>query len=94
MIHERLPDLGYVHFVEPRADPAKLKGWDVYSAEHDVSESLQPYRDVFKGGKTEFLSAGGYTPELAREYVKEHGGGTVFGRWFISSECKTLRRMQ
>jgi hypothetical protein len=86
LIHSRIPDLGYVHFVEPRADPAKLANWGTYSAEHDVSESLEPYRQVFKGSKTEFLSAGGYTPELARDYVREHGGGTVFGRWFISSE--------
>lgn len=86
LIHERIPDLGYVHFVEPRADPAKLANWNTYSAEHDVSESLQQYRDVFKGSKTEFLSAGGYTPELAKEYVQEHGGAVVFGRWFISSK--------
>ena len=86
LIHERIPDLGYVHFVEPRADPAKLANWNTYSAEHDVSESLQQYRDIFQGSKTQFLSAGGYTPELAKEYVKEHGGAVVFGRWFISSE--------
>ena len=86
LIHERLPELGYVHFVEPRADPAKLANWNTYSAEHDESETLKPFRDVFAGTKTQFLSAGGYSPELAREYVKEFGGGTVFGRWFISSE--------
>jgi len=85
LIHERIPDLGYVHFVEPRADPAKLANWNTYSAEHDVSESLQQYRDIFQGSKTQFLSAGGYTPELAKEYVKEHGGAVVFGRWFISN---------
>lgn len=86
LIHERVPDLGYVHFVEPRADPAKLKGWATYAAEHDEAESLQPYRDIFTGSKTQFLSAGGYSPELARKYVEEHGGGVVFGRWFISSQ--------
>lgn len=85
LMHERIPELGYVHFVEPRADPAKLANWGTYSAEHDVSEDLQKYRDIFKGSKTEFLSAGGYTPELARAYVEEHGGAVVFGRWFISN---------
>lgn len=72
--------------MEPRADSAELKGWTTYSAEHDDSENLQPYRDVFIGSKTQFLSAGGYSPEFAREYVKEHGGAVMFGRWFISSE--------
>jgi 2,4-dienoyl-CoA reductase-like NADH-dependent reductase (Old Yellow Enzyme family) len=87
MIHQRIPELGYVHFVEPRADPAKLANWNTYSAEYDESETLKPFRDVFAGSKTQFLSAGGYSPELAREYVEQFGGGTVFGRWFISSEC-------
>jgi len=87
MIHERIPELGYVHFVEPRADPAKLANWNTYSAEYDESETLKPFRDVFAGSKTQFLSAGGYSPELAKEYVEQYGGGTVFGRWFISSEC-------
>jgi 2,4-dienoyl-CoA reductase-like NADH-dependent reductase (Old Yellow Enzyme family) len=87
MIHERIPELGYVHFVEPRADPAKLANWNTYSAEYDESETLKPFRDVFAGSKTQFLSAGGYTPELAKEYVEQFGGGTVFGRWFISSKC-------
>lgn len=90
MIHQQSPDLGYVHFVEPRADPAKLKNWNTYSATHDASESLQPYRDVFANSKTEFLSAGGYTADLAKEYVQEHGGAVVFGRWFISSESRTF----
>lgn len=89
-MHERIPELGYVHFVEPRADPAKLANWNTYSAEHDVSESLQQYRDIFQGSKTQFLSAGGYTPELAREYVEEHGGAVVFGRWFISSKFSSF----
>jgi 2,4-dienoyl-CoA reductase-like NADH-dependent reductase (Old Yellow Enzyme family) len=86
MIHQRIPELGYVHFVEPRADPAKLANWNTYSAEYDESETLKPFRDVFAGSKTQFLSAGGYSPELAREYVAQFGGGTVFGRWFISSK--------
>jgi len=93
MIHERIPELGYVHFVEPRADPAKLANWNTYSAEYDESETLKPFRDVFAGSKTQFLSAGGYSPELAKEYVEQYGGGTVFGRWFISSKCLVCHSM-
>lgn len=86
LIKEAIPELGYVHYVEPRADPAKLQGWDVYAAEHDAAETLEPYRQVFEGSGIEFLSAGGYSPESARETAERYGGGIVFGRWFISSE--------
>lgn len=86
-IKEQIPNLGYVHYVEPRADPAKLKNWETYAAEHDSEESLDGYRKVFEGGETQFLSAGGYSPETAKADVEKWGGGVVFGRWFISSEC-------
>lgn len=92
-IKEQIPGLGFVHYVEPRADPAKLKGWDVYAAEHDTAESLDPYREVFAGSGTEFLSAGGYTPESAKKDAEKYGGGIVFGRWFISSEFAVYRLM-
>jgi NADPH2 dehydrogenase len=92
-INERFPRLGYVHFVESRGDPAKLASWAVQSAEHPAAETLDAFRKIFEGqgGKTAFFSAGGYTPAVARDVVKTHGGGVVFGRWFISSESRVIR---
>jgi 2,4-dienoyl-CoA reductase-like NADH-dependent reductase (Old Yellow Enzyme family) len=85
-IHERFPRLGYVHMVESRGDPAKLTFWAVQSAEHTEAETLDKFRKIFEGGQTAFFSAGGYTPAVARDVAKAHGGAVVFGRWFISSE--------
>jgi 2,4-dienoyl-CoA reductase-like NADH-dependent reductase (Old Yellow Enzyme family) len=92
-INDRFPRLGYVHFVESRGDPAKLASWAVQSAEHPAAETLDAFRKIFEGqgGKTAFFSAGGYTPAVARDVVKTHGGGVVFGRWFISSESRVIR---
>lgn len=138
MIKGAVPDLGYLHVVEPRGDPVslssrglcmeprelrragkvqsahwgkvvepeaklsqrcegvtrgtsltiqgKLAGWANEFAAHDVKETLEPYREVLQGTGIQFLSAGGYTPELAKETAEKYGGGVVFGRLFISSE--------
>jgi NADPH2 dehydrogenase len=72
-IHDRFPNLGYVHMVESRGDAPD-------------AETLNPFRKIFEGSATAFLSAGGYTADLAREVVQAHGGAVVFGRIFISSE--------
>jgi 2,4-dienoyl-CoA reductase-like NADH-dependent reductase (Old Yellow Enzyme family) len=85
-IHDRFPNLGYVHMVESRGDPAKLANWATESGDAPEAETLNPFRKVFEGSATAFLSAGGYTADLAREVVKTHGGAVVFGRIFISSE--------
>jgi NADPH2 dehydrogenase len=85
-IHKNHPNFGYVHMVESRADPAKLGNWAVASGHDDEAETLDVYRKVFEGSATAFLSAGGYTAEIAREVVKNKGGAVVFGRLFISSE--------
>lgn len=85
MIKGAVPDLGYLHVVEPRGDPGKLAGWANEFAAHDVKETLEPYREVLQGTGIQFLSAGGYTPELAKETAEKYGGGVVFGRLFISN---------
>jgi hypothetical protein len=72
--------------VESRGDPSKLKDWSSASGHSETHETLDAFRDILKGGKTEFLAAGGYTAESAVETVTKHGGGIVFGRVFISSE--------
>ncbi|KAK1926874.1 hypothetical protein DB88DRAFT_475898 [Papiliotrema laurentii] len=84
-IHKNHPNFGYVHMVESRADPAKLGNWAVASGHDDEAETLDVYRKVFEGSATAFLSAGGYTAEIAREVVKNKGGAVVFGRLFISN---------
>jgi len=85
-IHDRLPNLGYVHMVESRGDPAKLANWATAAGDAPDAETLNPFRKIFEGSATAFLSAGGYTADLAREVVQAHGGAVVFGRIFISSE--------
>lgn len=85
-IHDRLPNLGYVHMVESRGDPAKLANWATESGDAPDAETLNPFRKIFEGSSTAFLSAGGYTADLARDVVGVHGGAVVFGRVFISSE--------
>ena len=85
-IHERYPNFGYVHLVESRGDPAKLNNWEAVKGDSEAHETLDAFRDILKGGKTEFLSAGGHNPETAEETVSKYGGGIVFGRHFISSE--------
>ena len=85
-IHDRFPNLGYVHMVESRGDPAKLANWATAAGDAPDAETLNPFRKIFEGSATAFLSAGGYTADLAREVVQAHGGAVVFGRIFISSE--------
>jgi len=85
-IHDRLPNLGYVHMVESRGDPAKLANWATAAGDAPDAETLNPFRKIFEGSATAFLSAGGYTADLAREVVQAHGGAVVFGRIFISSK--------
>jgi NADPH2 dehydrogenase len=91
-IHDRFPNLGYVHMVESRGDPAKLANWATESGDAPDAETLNPFRRIFEGSSTAFLSAGGYTGDLAREVVKAHGGAVVFGRIFISSKSPPLPR--
>jgi NADPH2 dehydrogenase len=85
-IHANHPKFGYVHMVESRGDPAKLSNWAVAPGHVDDAEVLEPFRKVFERSETEFLSAGGYTADIARKTVKAKGGAVVFGRVFISSE--------
>lgn len=92
-IQERFPNLGYVHMVESRGDPAKLANWATAAGDAPDAETLNPFRKIFEGSATVFLSAGGYTADLAREVVQAHGGAVVFGRIFISSELPHYMEM-
>ena len=87
-IRERFPKFAYVHMVESRGDPAKLANWATAAGDASDAETLEPFRKIFEGSETVFMSAGGYTADIAREVIKVHGGAVVFGRMFISSESR------
>jgi N-ethylmaleimide reductase len=71
--------IAYAHLIEPRATSAG--GSDAIN-EHAPSTS-QLFRKAFNGV---FLSAGGYTPETAKQAVADGSvDGVVFGRYYISN---------
>ncbi|KAK9447712.1 uncharacterized protein V1518DRAFT_438704 [Limtongia smithiae] len=75
-LQERFPGLAYVHMVEPRAGGNN----DQIPNEGD---STEPFRKLWKGV---WISAGGYTPENAKEYAATHENTVVaIGRNFISN---------
>jgi NADPH2 dehydrogenase len=79
---DRHPSLSYLHLVEPRAIGG---GEDVIPTE---GESLDFASNIWKRTSRPLLVAGGYTPELALEHMRQCGRENdivVFGRWFISN---------
>jgi 2,4-dienoyl-CoA reductase-like NADH-dependent reductase (Old Yellow Enzyme family) len=76
-IQRKYPDLGYLHFIEPRAD---------FFDENliNTDDSLQPYRAIWKGP---FIVASGFS--TARQHaidISEKTGNLVaFGRAFIAN---------
>lgn len=71
--------IAYVHMIEPRATSAG--GSDAVAS--NVPSTSQLFRTTFKGV---FISAGGYTPELAEEAVGSGSADAVaFGRLYISN---------
>ncbi|KAK9362017.1 hypothetical protein V1504DRAFT_450143 [Lipomyces starkeyi] len=75
-LQELFPDLAYVHMVEPRAAGNN----DQIPEDGDTTE---PFRNLWKGV---WISAGGYTPESAREYAATHPNSIIaVGRYFTSN---------
>ncbi|KAK9465948.1 hypothetical protein V1512DRAFT_265112 [Lipomyces arxii] len=75
-LQELYPGLAYVHMVEPRAAGNN----DQVPEEGDTTE---PFRRLWDGV---WISAGGYTPESAREYAATHPNTIVaVGRYFTSN---------
>ncbi len=71
--------IAYVHMIEPRATSAG--GNDAVA--QDAPSTSELFRAHFKGV---FLSAGGYTPELAKTAVETGtADAVVFGRYYISN---------
>lgn len=71
--------IGYAHVIEPRSTGAG-GGDDVYE---DAPCTADIFRDAFTGV---FISAGGYTPQSAREAVEMGKADAVaFGRIFIAN---------
>ncbi|MBY0429304.1 MAG: alkene reductase, partial [Alphaproteobacteria bacterium] len=73
--------IAYVHVIEPRASNAGSGGND--NAAEDAPSTSQLFRKHFKGA---FISAGGYTPDSAKEVVaKGDADAVAFGRYYIST---------
>lgn len=71
--------IAYVHVIEPRATAAG--GSDAVAA--DAPHTAELFRGKFNGT---FISAGGYTPDSAKQAVESGMADAVaFGRWFISN---------
>lgn len=71
--------IGYIHMIEPRSTNAG--GTDV--VEHNVPCTSKIFKPYFKGV---FISAGGYTPDTAKQVVEnEEAEAIAFGRLFIAN---------
>lgn len=71
--------IAYAHIIEPRSSSAG--GND--KVNENVPSTAELFRKVFKGV---LISAGGYTPALAKEVVeKGFADGVAFGRHYISN---------
>ena len=71
--------VAYVHMIEPRATTAG--GSDAVKGDAPSTSSL--FRNLFDGV---FISAGGYTPETAKEAISNgHADAVAFGRYYISN---------
>ncbi|KAI0342347.1 FMN-linked oxidoreductase [Trametopsis cervina] len=81
-ISEKLPNLAYIHVVEPR-----MEGYLDRKAE--AGESNDFIRDIW--APRPIISAGAYTRELALEAAEKKGDLVAFGRYFISNPDLPLR---
>jgi N-ethylmaleimide reductase len=71
--------IGYIHMIEPRSTNAG--GTDI--VEHNVPCTSKIFKPYFKGV---FISAGGYTPDTAKQVVENGEAEAIaFGRLFIAN---------
>ena len=75
------PDLAYVHVIESRV------AGSTDSDTADEKDTVQPFREIVEkrsGGKTKFMTAGGWDPKAAAEHSKQFPDDLIaFGRYFI-----------
>jgi len=80
------PDLAYVHVIESRV------AGSTDSDTADEKDTVQPFREIVEkrsGGKTKFMTAGGWDPKAAAEHSKQFPDDLIaFGRYFIGKLVK------
>jgi NADPH2 dehydrogenase len=76
-LHDRFPQLAYLHLVEPRVAGDKDARGKVEVDSNDFAKRIW--------GERPYISAGGYTPERAVERVGTYGGLVAFGRLFLAN---------
>ncbi|KAK4688452.1 hypothetical protein P7C73_g1649, partial [Tremellales sp. Uapishka_1] len=70
------PGLAYIHAVTGR---------DGITTEHHQADTLDPIRDALSGSGVQFLIAGSFNPETAKQQAQSTDDLVVFGRYFIST---------
>jgi 2,4-dienoyl-CoA reductase-like NADH-dependent reductase (Old Yellow Enzyme family) len=84
-LHDRFPDLAYLHLVEPR-----IKGDnDAKEADASQEDSNDFARTIW--GERPLIVAGGFNPKTAANKVEKDGGLVAFGRWYISNVSVSLQ---
>ncbi|KIK55658.1 hypothetical protein GYMLUDRAFT_175214 [Collybiopsis luxurians FD-317 M1] len=87
-LKEQLPDLAYLHLVEPQISGSKTELVDNI-VQTDSNDFL---RDIWR--PKPLVSAGGYTRETAMQTADEKGDLIAFGRYYISNPDLPSRIMQ
>ncbi|KAJ7097540.1 hypothetical protein C8R44DRAFT_811591 [Mycena epipterygia] len=77
----RHPEFAYIHVIEPRIDATTLRDLVPAGWTNDI------FRDIWVSPQSNrrFISAGGYTRDLAVEFADKKDDIIVFGRPFISN---------
>ena len=77
------PNLAYIHAIEPRIDGADVQILDLQGRSNDF------IREIWESGDGDndrrFISAGGYTRDLAIKWAETKGDLIAFGRHFIAN---------
>ncbi|KAF9238924.1 hypothetical protein BU15DRAFT_74883 [Melanogaster broomeanus] len=80
-LRDKHPNMAYLHVTEPRLDRRHVADFD-----EDGNDFL---REIWQGGKDGekriFISAGGYTRDIALRTAEEKGGLVAFGRPYIAN---------
>ncbi|KAF5352977.1 hypothetical protein D9758_007912 [Tetrapyrgos nigripes] len=83
-IKEANPTLSYIHVVEPRTKGMDVLDHDLEGEENDFLREIWTSPEEDENGRR-FISAGGYTRDLAIQNANTRGDLIAFGRRFISN---------